>query len=114
MVNVKPFDINYKDIKATVGGSHGFDQQMNYNSDVPAKYLGTETNALIAKLTPADAAKMQSIPINAVLTGNLQIKISTDIKCSHYTDKPISRAAKAAIVKSRNISLKLHYKTKTS
>jgi hypothetical protein len=22
MVNVKPFDINYKDIKATVGGSH--------------------------------------------------------------------------------------------
>jgi hypothetical protein len=31
MVNVKPFDINYKDIKATVGGSHGFDQQMNYN-----------------------------------------------------------------------------------
>jgi hypothetical protein len=44
MVNVKPFDINYKDIKATVGGSHGFDQQMNYNLkfDVPAKYLGTE------------------------------------------------------------------------
>jgi hypothetical protein len=74
MVNVKPFDINYKDIKATVGGSHGFDQQMNYFSDVPAKYLGTETNALIAKLTPTDAAKMQSIPINAVLTGNLQIK----------------------------------------
>jgi hypothetical protein len=83
MVNVKPFDINYKDIKATISGSHGFDQQMNYNLkfDVPVKYLGTEANALIAKLTPADAAKMQSIPINAVLTGNFtNPKITTDIK----------------------------------
>jgi hypothetical protein len=88
MVNVKPFDINYKDIKATVGGSHGFDQQMNYNLkfDVPAKYLGTEANALIAKLTPADAAKMQSIPINAVLTGNFtNPKITTDIKSALTT-----------------------------
>ncbi|MDI1307039.1 MAG: AsmA-like C-terminal region-containing protein, partial [bacterium] len=49
-VNVKPFDIKYKDIKATIGGSHGFDQSMNYNIkfDVPAKYLGSEANALIA------------------------------------------------------------------
>lgn len=83
MVNVKPFDIKYQDIKATIGGSHGFDQNMNYNLkfDVPAKYLGTEANALIAKLSAADAAKMQSIPINAVLTGNFtNPKISTDIK----------------------------------
>jgi hypothetical protein len=83
MVNVKPFDIKYKDIKATIGGSHGFDQKMNYNLkfDVPAKYLGTEANALIAKLSPADAAKMESIPINAVLTGNFtNPKITTDIK----------------------------------
>jgi hypothetical protein len=38
-VNVKPFDIKYKDIKATIGGTHGFDQSMNYNLkfDVPAK-----------------------------------------------------------------------------
>ncbi len=82
-VNVKPFDIKYKDIKATVGGSHGFDQNMNYTLkfDVPAKYLGTEANALIAKLTPADAAKLENIPINAILTGNFSTpKISTDIK----------------------------------
>ena len=71
-VNVKPFDIKYKDIKATIGGTHGFDQSMNYNLkfDVPAKYLGSEANALIAKLSPADAAKVQSIPINAILAGN--------------------------------------------
>ena len=81
-VNVKPFDIKYQDIKATIGGAHGFDQSMNYNIkfDVPAKYLGTEANALIAKLSPADAAKLQSIPINATLVGNFtNPKISTDI-----------------------------------
>lgn len=81
-VNVKPFDIKYQDIKATIGGAHGFDQSMNYNIkfDVPAKYLGTETNALIAKLSPADAAKLQSIPINASLVGNFtNPKITTDI-----------------------------------
>ena len=82
-VNVKPFDIKYQDIKATIGGSHGFDQSMNYSLkfDVPAKYLGTEANALIAKLTPADANKLESIPINAVMTGNFSNpKISTDMK----------------------------------
>lgn len=82
-VNVKPFDIKYKDIKATIGGSHGFDQSMNYNIkfDVPAKYLGSEANALIAKLSPADAAKLENLPINAILTGNFtNPKISTDIK----------------------------------
>ena len=40
-VTVKPFDLKYQDIKVTVGGTHGFDQLMNYNLkfDVPAKYL---------------------------------------------------------------------------
>jgi hypothetical protein len=81
-VNVKPFNIKYKDIKATIGGTHGFDQSMNYNLkfDVPAKYLGSEANALIAKLSAADAAKLESFPINAVLAGNFtNPKITTDI-----------------------------------
>ena len=81
-VNVKPFDIKYKDIKATIGGTHGFDQSMNYNLkfDVPAKYLGSEANALIAKLSAADTAKLESFPINAVLGGNFtNPKITTDI-----------------------------------
>lgn len=81
-VNVKPFDIKYQEIKATIGGTHGFDQSMNYNLkfDVPAKYLGNEANALIAKLSPADAAKLQNIPINAMLVGNFtNPKITTDI-----------------------------------
>ena len=81
-VNVKPFDINNKDIKATIGGTHGFDQSMNYNLkfEVPTKYLGSEANALIAKLSPAEAEKVQSIPINALLVGNFtNPKITTDI-----------------------------------
>jgi hypothetical protein len=82
-VNVKPFDIKYQDISATVGGTHSFDQVMNYDLklNVPAKYFGTEINNLIAKLTPADANKVEFIPINALMTGNFSNpKISTDIK----------------------------------
>jgi len=82
-VNVKPFDIKYQDIKITVGGTHGFDQTMNYNLklDVPAKYLGSEANAFLAKMSPADQAKLQNIPINAMITGNFSNpKVSTDMK----------------------------------
>jgi len=82
-VNVKPFDIKYQDIKVNVGGQHGFDQSMNYNIkfDVPAKYLGTEANNLIAKLTPAESAKLENIPVNAILSGNFKSpKVSTDMK----------------------------------
>ncbi len=82
-VSVKPFDIKYQDIKITVGGTHGFDQTMNYNLklDVPAKYLGNEANAFLAKMSPADAAKLQNIPINAIVSGNFSNpKITTDMK----------------------------------
>jgi hypothetical protein len=82
-VNVNPFDIKYQDIKVTVGGTHGFDQTMNYNLklDVPAKYLGTEANKLIAKLSPSDANKLENIPVNAVLIGTFKSpKVTTDMK----------------------------------
>ncbi|MFY0483801.1 AsmA-like C-terminal region-containing protein [Flavobacterium sp. PLA-1-15] len=84
-VNVKPFDLKYQDITVNVGGSHGFDQSMNYNVkfDVPAKYLGSEVNNLLAKLTPAEANKLDKIPVNAVLTGNFKNpKVSTDMKAA--------------------------------
>jgi len=82
-VNVKPFDLKYQDIKVNVGGSHGFDQTMSYNLkfDVPAKYLGTEANKLIAKLTPAEAKKLDNIPVNALVSGNFKNpKVTTDMK----------------------------------
>lgn len=84
-VNVKPFDLKYEDVKVTVGGTHGFDQSMNYNLkfDVPAKYLGPEVNSLIAKLSPADAAKVENIPVTALLGGSFSTpKINTDLKQS--------------------------------
>ena len=82
-VNVNPFDIKYQDIKVTVGGTHGFDQTMNYNLklDVPAKYLGAEANKLIAKLSPSDANKLENIPVNAILIGTFKSpKVTTDMK----------------------------------
>lgn len=82
-VNVNPFDIKYQDIKVTASGNHGFDQTMNYNLklDVPAKYLGTEANKLIAKLSPSDANKLENIPVNAVLIGTFKSpKVTTDMK----------------------------------
>ena len=82
-VNIKPIDIKYQDIKVTVGGTHGFDQTMNYDLkfDVPAKYLGKEVNNLIAKLTPTDAKKVESIPINGLMTGSFAApKFTTDLK----------------------------------
>ena len=84
-VSVKPFNIKYQDIQATIGGTHGFDQSMNYNIklNVPAKYLGTEANALISKLSAADAAKLENIPVNAMLTGSFsKPKITTDLKAA--------------------------------
>ena len=48
---------------------------------MPAKYLGTEVNKYLAKLSPADANKLKSIPINAIVTGDFKNpKVSTDMK----------------------------------
>ncbi len=82
-VNVKPFDLKYQDVKVNIGGTHGFDQSMNYNLkfDVPAKYLGTDANSLLAKLSPSDVAKLDNIPINATVTGTFaKPKVNTDMK----------------------------------
>lgn len=82
-VEVSPFDLKYQDIKATINGTHGFDQVMNYNikMDVPAKYLGNEANKLIAKLSTSDANKIENIPVNAILTGSFKSpKVTTDMK----------------------------------
>ena len=82
-VNVKPMELKYQDIKVSLGGSHGFDQSMNYDVKfiVPAKYLGTEVSGLLSKLSPAEAGKLQNVPINAVVTGSFsKPKISTDMQ----------------------------------
>lgn len=105
-VNVKPFDIKYQDINVNIGGQHGFDQIMNYNLklDVPAKYLGTEANTLIARLTPADAKKLENVPINAILTGNFKTpKVTTDMKSAvtNLTNQLVKQQKEKAVAKGK-------------
>ncbi|MFL0063008.1 AsmA-like C-terminal region-containing protein [Tenacibaculum maritimum] len=82
-VAVTPFKVKYKDINILVGGSHGFDQSMNYNVtlDVPAKYLGGKTQNLLAKLNNKN--KNITVPISATISGNIQNpSVKTDISSS--------------------------------
>jgi hypothetical protein len=82
-VALKPMNLKYEDINMTVGGTHGFDQSMNYDVkfDVPAKYLGTEVTSLLSKLTPADQQKIENVPVTANLTGSFSNPaIKTDLK----------------------------------
>ena len=79
-VNVKPFKLNYKDIGINIGGSHGFDQSMNYNLtfDVPAKYLGSDVQNLLNKLDASEGNT--KVPITANITGNMTSpSIKTDM-----------------------------------
>ena len=82
-VQINPFTLKYQDINIEVAGSHGFDQSMAYNLkfDVPVKYLGTEVNSLLTKLTAADAEKIENFPVNAILTGSFtNPKVTTDLQ----------------------------------
>jgi hypothetical protein len=51
-VLVKPFNLNYKDIKMEIGGSHGFDQSLNYviNLVIPRAKFGTQGNQIVNNL----------------------------------------------------------------
>ncbi|MEO2058488.1 MAG: AsmA-like C-terminal region-containing protein [Mesonia sp.] len=65
-IEVDPFNFNIKDINITAGGSHSFDNQMNYNLklDIPAKYLGSEVGNGLASLTKTDLENMKvQLPI---------------------------------------------------
>lgn len=80
-VNVKPFNIKYKDITIKVDGSHSFDKTMSYNAvfDVPAKYLGSEVNRLIGKIND-EAVNNITIPITATIGGTFTSpNVSTDL-----------------------------------
>ncbi len=106
-VNVKPFDIRYQDLKATIGGAHGFDQNMNYNLkfDVPAKYLGKDAGVLLGKLTSTEIDNLQNIPINAIISGNFTSpKITTDIKSgiTALASQLVKKEKDKLIVKGKN------------
>lgn len=82
-VQVSPFKLKYKDIGINVGGTHGFDQTMNYNVtfDVPAKYLGSDVQGLLSKLSAKD--QNITVPVTANLTGSMTSPtIKTDLSSS--------------------------------
>ncbi|NDV43362.1 AsmA-like C-terminal region-containing protein [Flagellimonas sediminis] len=80
-VQVKPFTLKYKDMAINVAGSHTFDKQMKYTAtlDVPAKYLGTEVNNLIAKLNDNSLQEV-TVPVTANIGGSFtDPTVSTDL-----------------------------------
>ena len=80
-VNVEPFTLNYKDVAVNVDGSHTFDKELQYKAtlQVPAKYLGSEVNGLIAKLDDNSLEDL-TIPVVANIGGNYTSPtVSTDL-----------------------------------
>ena len=80
-VTVKPFTVNYKDVAINVDGNHTFDGQMQYKAilNVPAKYLGSEVNDLIAKIDDRDLDKLK-VPVIATIGGDYTSpNIKTDL-----------------------------------
>jgi AsmA-like C-terminal region/AsmA family len=94
-IEVQPFDFDVKDIGVTVAGTHSLDKSINYNIslDVPAKYLGSEVNNLLAKLEPSEAANTTvKLPIG--LTGSMsnpQIAVDTKAAVTTLTQKLIEK-----------------------
>ena len=81
MVNIKPFDLHYKDITININGSHSFTNNMNYSAvfQVPAKYLGSDINRLIGKIDDK-AVNNISIPVTANITGTFNNpNVKTDL-----------------------------------
>jgi len=81
IVKVKPFSIKYEDISINVDGSHTFDKKLNYKAslEVPAKYLGTEVNTLIAKIDEEELDNL-TIPVTANIGGNYNSpEVTTDL-----------------------------------
>ncbi len=81
LVSVNPFTIKYRDIAINVDGSHTFDQKLNYKAtlQVPARYLGTEVNNLLAKIDEKELDSL-TIPVIASIGGNYNSpQVSTDL-----------------------------------
>ena len=82
-VIVKPFTIKWNNSTINVAGTHGFDQTMDYKLtfNVPAKMLGSDASALLAKLTATEQQKLGDIPVNVNMGGNFaKPQVSTDMK----------------------------------
>ncbi|SHJ73482.1 AsmA-like C-terminal region-containing protein [Pseudozobellia thermophila] len=81
LVTVKPFTVNYNDIAINVDGSHTFDKKLNYKAtmQVPAKYLGSEVNKLLAEIDD-DSLDELTVPVVANIGGDYTSpSVTTDL-----------------------------------
>lgn len=81
VVQVKPFSLKYDDIEIKVDGSHTFDRKLNYKAtmQVPAKYLGSEINSLIAKIDDSSLDDL-TIPVIVSIGGDYSSPaVTTDL-----------------------------------
>src|SRR5262249_6382099 len=88
-VLVKPFAIKVKDIEMLIGGTHGFDQSLDYviQMKLPRKYLGAQGNELVNDLVTQASNKGMPISVGDVVNLNVTMRgsladptIKTDLK----------------------------------
>lgn len=87
-VFVEPFDVTINGIKATVAGSNGFDQTIDYTmaTQIPRAAFGSAANNIIGGLLSTANSKGANIslgdviPVNLTITGTVENpKIGTDL-----------------------------------
>jgi hypothetical protein len=88
-VLIKPFTIKVKDIEMLIGGTHGFDQSLDYliQMKLPRKYLGAQGNALVNNLVTQASNRGVPVTIGDVVNLNINMRgtianptIKTDLK----------------------------------
>ncbi|MEJ7736588.1 MAG: AsmA-like C-terminal region-containing protein [Chitinophagaceae bacterium] len=79
-VLVKPFKIKVKDIEMEIGGTHGFEQQLDYliNLKLPRSLMGERGNATLNNLL--SQASSRGVPLKLSETVNLHVKMTGSVK----------------------------------
>lgn len=86
-VKVNPFKVNVNGLQMLIGGSHGFDQSLDYTLQLtlPRSIIGNQGNALINNLVTQ--AQNKGIPVNVSDSIHLQVLMAGNItKPSIKTD----------------------------
>lgn len=86
-VKVNPFKVNVSNINMLVGGSHGFDQSLDYTLQMtlPRSVIGKQGDALVTSL--ASKATSKGIPVNISDSVHLNVLLGGNImKPTYKTD----------------------------
>ncbi|MBC7947954.1 MAG: hypothetical protein H7Y42_08755 [Chitinophagaceae bacterium] len=74
-VLVKPYSIKVDDIEMQIGGTHGFDQGIDYviAMKVPRKYMGTQGNGLVNDLASKATARGLPVQLGEIVDLNVRM-----------------------------------------